>query len=239
MDKTIGVFSFGRRQSQRCPDKLLRPFADTTLARIMLTKLAELGSDTFFAGHEDEFRAEAEAAGVTFVRRDRRSVSIDEPILDILSFLRDVDYDYLLWVNPCLPLLETQTIRAFLDDCIKANCRPTFPILRRKTHFLREDLSAVNFDATVKTLNTKMLEPILEMVHAFYFYDRRYFLDNGAYWAWDNARVVELAVDQSQFFDIDEEHEFAHAERMWKIKQGMSTEIGRVDIVVEPSQRLP
>ncbi|MDA1166444.1 MAG: hypothetical protein O3B13_25390 [Planctomycetota bacterium] len=224
MDKTVGVFSFGRRQSQRCPDKLLRPFADTNLARIMLTKLAELGPNTFFAGYEDEFRTEADAAGVAFVRRDKNSVSIDEPILDILSFLRDVDYDYLLWVNPCLPLLETQTIRAFLDDCIKGGCRPTFPVFRRKTHFLRQDLTAVNFDATVKTLNTKTLEPILEMVHAFYFYDRRYFLDNGAYWAWSDARVIELSVDQSQFFDIDEEHEFAYAEQMWKVKHRMPVE---------------
>ena len=221
MDKTIGVFSFGRRQSQRCPDKLLRPFADTSLARIMLKKLSELGSNTFFAGYEDEFRAEADAAGVAFVRRDRRSASIDEPILDILSFLREVDYDYLLWVNPCLPMLETQTIKAFLDDCVKAGCRPTFPVLQRKTHFLRLDMSAVNFNATVKTLNTKTLEPILEMVHAFYFYDRRFFLDNGAYWAWNDVRTAEISVDPSQLFDIDEEHEFAYAERMWKIKQGM------------------
>ena len=220
MDKTVGVFSFGRRQSQRCPDKLLRPFGGTNLTRIMLQKLSAFGPNTFFAGYEEEFRAEADAMGVAFVQRDRRSASIDEPILDILSFLKQVEYDYLLWVNPCLPLLETETIGAFLDDCIQAGCQPAFPVLTTQHHFLRRDRTAVNFDQTVKTLNSKKVEPILQMVHAFYFYNRRYFLDNGAYWTWKDARVVELSVDRIQLFDIDEEHEFAYAERLWQMKHG-------------------
>lgn len=202
----------------------------------MLGKLAELGPHTFFAGYEDEFRLEAEGAGVAFVRRDRHSAFIDEPILDILSFLRDVDYEYLLWVNPCLPLLETDTIRGFLDTCIDGGFRPAFPVVTRKTHFLRLDRTAVNFDQSVKTLNTKTIEPILEMVHAFYFYNRRYFLDHGAYWTWADARMVELSVDREQLFDIDEEHEFALAERLWQAKRSSSGSADGDDFSARTSQ---
>lgn len=28
---SVGVFSFGRKESHRCPNKILRPFAGTTL----------------------------------------------------------------------------------------------------------------------------------------------------------------------------------------------------------------
>lgn len=219
MSQTVGVFSFARRQSERCPDKMLRPFGDTNLTRIMLQKLAALGPNTFFAGYEPEFRAEAEAAGVAYVQRDRRSATIDEPIRDILSFLEQVDYDYLLCVNACLPLLETSTIKAFLDDCVHAGCRPAFPVLVRRTHFLRPDRSAVNFDRSAKTINTKAVEPVLELVHAFFFYERRYFLEHGAYWTWNDARAVELDVDPIQLVDIDQEHEFAYAERLWKARR--------------------
>ena len=31
----VGVFSFGRKQSERCPNKMLRPFADTTSRRMV------------------------------------------------------------------------------------------------------------------------------------------------------------------------------------------------------------
>ena len=223
MTKTVGVFSFGRRQSERCPDKLMRPFGTSTLTRLMLQKLAEIGPNTFFAGLEDEFRRECDAAGVAFVQRDRRSATIDEPILDILSFLKDVDYDYLLWVNPCLPLLETATIKAFLDECIKGDCKPAFSVMTRRHHFLRADRTALNFDQTAKTLNTKKVEPVLEMVHAFYFYDRRFFLEHGAYWDWNDAHVIEWTSDRMQLFDIDEEHEFAYAERLWNAKHAVES----------------
>jgi CMP-N-acetylneuraminic acid synthetase len=199
---------------------MLRPFVDTTLTGLMLSKLTRFGPKSFFAGYEEEFRALCEAAGVHFVQRDLNSISIDEPIADILSFLRGVEYEYLLWINPCLPLLEVDTIRAFLDDCVAHGCRPAFPVVRRSTHFLRVDGSAVNFDATAKTLNTKTVEPIYEMAHAFYFFNRQFFLENGRYWNWDDVRIVELE-DTGQLLDIDEERDFSAAERVWKLRSSM------------------
>lgn len=210
----VGIYSFGRKQGQRCPNKMLRPFCNTTLTEIMLSKLAQFGAESFFAGYEQEFCVVCEKASVRFVQRDLKSISIDEPIVDILSFLKNVDHEYLLWVNPCLPFLSVQTIRTFLNDCLAHQCRPTFPVVRRATHFLRADGSAVNFDASAKTLNTKKVEPLYEMAHAFYFFNRDFFLEHGRYWHWDDVRTVELP-SNDELIDIDEEHEFALAENIW------------------------
>ena len=68
----IGVFSFGRKQSQRCPNKMLRPFGDTTLTDIVLLKLSKCKYFSFFAGYEDEFREKCEQRNVHFVKRDRK-----------------------------------------------------------------------------------------------------------------------------------------------------------------------
>ena len=210
----VGIYSFGRKQGQRCPNKMLRPFCNTTLTGIMISKLAQFESDSFFAGYEQEFRDECEKSSVRFVQRDLNSISIDEPIIDILSFLKNVHHEYLLWINPCLPFLSVQTIRTFLNDCLAHQCRPAFPVVKRATHFLRADGSAVNFDASAKTLNTKKVEPLYEMAHAFYFFNRDFFLEHGRYWHWDDVRTVELPAND-ELIDIDEEHEFTLAENLW------------------------
>jgi CMP-N-acetylneuraminic acid synthetase len=212
---SIGVFSFGRKQSQRCPNKLLRPFGDTTLADLMLEKLRTFGEAAFFAGHEDEFRDKCAGHGVRYVPRSLHSVSIDEPITEILSFLHDVPFTHLLIVNACLPFLQAATIRGFLDDCVAANLRPSFGVIRRKNHFISLDNRPLNFPADLMTINSKTVEPVYEFAHALYFFEKQYFFEHGRYWDWREVRLVEMS-DRYEIIDIDTEDDFAFAEALWK-----------------------
>lgn len=217
----VGIFSFGRRRSQRCPNKMLRRFGDTTLTDIVLSKLSVLsrrGHDVFFAGYEREFRVKCQHHGVPFVRRDRTSVLIDRPIVDILSFLRTVSYEYLLLVNACLPFLRTRTIEAFLDDCNANGRRPAFGVTKRTNYFVRLDGRAINFDPAEKTINTKTVTPVYEFAHALYFFRRRYLLEHGTYWNWRSVRSIELP-DRRELVDIDTEDDFAFAEALWKVRR--------------------
>jgi CMP-N-acetylneuraminic acid synthetase len=211
----IGVFSFGRKQSERCPNKMLRPFGGTTLADIVLEKLSAFAPQSFFAAFEDEFRDKSERHGVTFVRRDARSVAIDEPITDILSFLRDVPYRHLLIVNGCLPFLTTATIASFLDDCRRGGLAPAFAVNRRRNHFISIDQRPLNFPLDMKTINSKTVEPVLEFAHALYFFDKSYFFEHGRYWDWQSVRLIE-AGGPWEMIDIDTEADFAFAEAAWK-----------------------
>jgi CMP-N-acetylneuraminic acid synthetase len=217
-EPSIGVFSFGRKQSQRCPNKMLRPFGGTTLADIMLTKLAAFAPRAFFAGHEDEFREKSERHGVTFVARDHHSVAIDEPITEILSFLRDVPYTHLLIVNGCLPFLQTATIAAFLAECRRGDLQPAFAVTRRRNHFMSLERKPLNFPLDMKTINTKTVEPVLEFAHALYFFDKAYFFEHGRYWDWQTVRLLE-AGSPHELVDIDSEEDFAFAEALWKGSQ--------------------
>lgn len=211
---SVAVMSFGRRQSERCPDKLLRPFAETTLADIMMAKLSLLGPDSFFAARDDEFRAKAAAHGVTFLERSERSVSIDEPIVEILSFLREVPYTHIAIVNACLPFLAVDTIRRFLVQSAEGGHRPAFAVLRRNTHFVTLDGRPLNFPADLKTINSKTVEPVFEFAHALYFFEREYFFRHGRYWDWREVRLLEIA-DRHEVIDIDTEEDFALAEALW------------------------
>jgi molybdopterin-guanine dinucleotide biosynthesis protein A len=212
---SIGVFSFGRKQSQRCVNKMLRPFGGTTLADIALAKLHAFTPGAFFAAHDEEFRAKCDAHGVPFVRRDLRSVTIDEPITDILSFLRDVPYTHFLIVNSCLPFLQASTIRGFLDSCVAGDLAPAFAVVRRKNHFLSMAQQPLNFPSDMKTINSKTVEPVLEFAHALYFFERDYFFTHGRYWDWQTVRLLEVP-DARELVDIDTEADFEFAEALWR-----------------------
>ena len=215
----VGVFSFGRTGSRRCPNKMLRPFGETTLTDLVLSKLAPFGPAAFFAGYEDEFCAKAERHGVRFVKRDRASVTCDGPITAILSFLRGIEPRYVLLVSGCVPFLQPRTITAFLERCLGDGCRPAISVRTRRKHFVRQDGTAANFTPAVGTLNTKMVEPLCELVDALYFFDRMYFFEHGAYWDWRAVRLIELA-DPLETMDIDEEADFAFVESLWKAGYG-------------------
>lgn len=207
--------SFGRRRSERCPDKLLRPFGDTTLADIVLAKLHALGPNTFFAARDEEFRVKAAAHGVAFVERSERSVSIDEPIAEILACLRDVPYTHLLIVNACLPFLRVGTIRRFLSQAVEGGYQPAFAVLRRHTHFVDLEGRPLNFPSDLKTINSKTVQPVYEFAHALYFFEHDYLFEHGRFWDWQQLRLLELD-DRRETIDIDTEDDFALAEALWK-----------------------
>ena len=211
----VAVFSYGRTRSERCPNKMLRPFAGTTLTDIVLSKLSRVRRHSFFAGFEPEFEARCAHHGVRFVQRDERSAVIDEPIVEILSFLRPLEFSHLLYVNASLPFLSVETIEAFLDDCLAHAREPAFGVIRKSNHLMTLDRRPLNFDAASRTINTKTVRPVLEFAHALYFFSRDYFFREATLWDWNTVRLVEIA-DKIQTVDIDTEEEFRIAEALWK-----------------------
>ncbi len=214
----IGIFTFARKQSQRVPNKMLKPFAGTTLTDIAMEKLAKLGKNTFFAAFEKEFEDKARAAGVRFVKRDEKSINIDGPITEILSFLKNVEFEHLLIVSGCLPFLRVSTISSFLENCKKNELQPAFSIAIKKNYFFDSKHKPLNFDLNTKTMNTKIVEPVYEAVQALYFFNKDYFFQNGTYWDWNKVRFIEIN-DKIETIDIDTEEDFRVAEEIYKIRE--------------------
>ena len=210
----VAIFSIGRKDSQRCPNKMLRPLAGTTLTDILLKKFARCHQPTFFAGYEPEFRSLCNNHGVRFVQRDERSATIDEPIVEILSFLQPLEFTHFLCVNASLPFLELDTITSFLDDCIANNSQPAFSVIRKANHLMSLDRHPLNFDITAHTINTKTVKPVLEFAHALYFFSKEYLFREGTYWDWNAVRLIELP-SKLQTVDVDTEEDFRIAEALW------------------------
>lgn len=218
MSSSIGIFSFARKQSQRCPNKMLRPFGGTTLTDVMLMKLASFGERAFFAGFEHEFKEKCQEHSVRFVQRNERSAHIDGPIVEILSFLKEVPCEYFLIVNACLPFLRIATIDNFVVHCTKNGYRPCFGVIQRNNFFMSLDRKPLNFELSLKTINTKAVDPVYEFAHALYFFNKEYFFREGRYWDWKEVDLFSID-NKIELIDIDTEEDFVIAENMWKTIQ--------------------
>ncbi len=211
----IVTFSFGRKQSARVPNKMLRPFAGTTLVDIALAKLQAFAPDAFFAGYEPEFREKCDRHGVRFVQREEASINIDGPITDILSFLLTIDAKYFLLVSACNPFLRVEHINQFLDACQQgAPRRPAISVKRHRKHFVTPDAQGLNFSLETKTLNNKTVQPIFELVDGLYFFEKDFFFSEGTYWRWSEVRFLDASGDDL-LIDVDTEADFAAAQALW------------------------
>ena len=212
--KQLAVWSCGRIQSTRCPNKMLRPFHDSTLTDIFLSKLAELESDVFFAGYEPVFQEKCQKHGVPFVQRTQESAEIDGPASLVYSFLDSQPYEYMLCVNACLPFLKTSTIVTFLERCAEEDMKPCMGVIKRNNFFVDLDGQPLNFPGDLRLMNTKTVTPVHEFANALYFFRKADFLKLGFWWDFQEVRYVELA-SGIEMFDIDTEDDFSAAEAMW------------------------
>ncbi len=215
----IVTFSFGRKQSARVPNKMLRPFAGTTLVDIALAKLRTFAPDAFFAGYEPEFRDKCDAHGVRFVQREEASINIDGPITDILSFLRHIDAKYFLLVSACNPFLKIEHINQFVADVKAGGNRPAITVKRYRKHFVTPDARGLNFSLETKTLNNKTVQPVFELVDGLYFFEKDFFFSKGTYWKWNEVRFLDAAGDDL-LIDVDTEADFAAAQALWSTGYG-------------------
>jgi len=214
-DKQLAIWSCGRIGSTRCPNKMLRPFNDSTLTDIFLSKLAELEHNVFFAGFEPVFEDKCQEHGVPFVQRTQESAEVDGPASTVYSFLESQPYEYMLCVNACLPFLKTSTIVSFLERCAEDQMKPCMGVIKKNNFFVDLDGQPLNFSSDIKLMNTKTVTPVHEFANALYFFRKADFMKIGFWWNWQEVRYVELN-GGVEMFDIDTEDDFSIAEAIGK-----------------------
>ena len=216
--KNISIFSFGRIKSQRCKNKMLRPFYDTTITDIVLHKLNNLSQNntsTFFAEYEKEFKKKCNIQDVRFVKRDKLSTNIDGPIDKILSCLKNEKSDYFIIINACQPLLKINTINSFIKFVRNKKIQSAFTIKKNQNFYLDKNKNPLNFNPTLKTINTKKSKPIYEFSHSLYFFNKEFFFKNKKYWNWNDLSYFTIE-DNIETIDIDTENDFTIAESVYK-----------------------
>ena len=115
---TISGLINARLRSTRLPQKLIRPFAGTTLIDIALEKLNQM--DFFehrYFGAEDELTSRSSKfENIELLQREMASV---EPGYNehsvIYAHYEKIQSDYICWINPCHSLLSIDTLKRACD----------------------------------------------------------------------------------------------------------------------------
>ncbi len=213
---SIAVWSCARLTSERCPKKMIKNFCGTSLTDIFLKKMQKLqkmGINVFFGGYDKIFETKCKKYGIPFVQRSKKS-SNSEKASEIYNFLSEQNYDYLLQVNACMPLLNVKTIVSFLNECKKLQ-KPAFGVYEINNYFMSNKNKPYNFNSKIKTINTKYVDKAKEFAHCFYFFKREYFKKNGWYWNWNEVNYINMP-KSVETFDIDTKEDFEIAKLLYK-----------------------
>jgi CMP-N-acetylneuraminic acid synthetase len=216
-----------RLSSQRCPRKMIRPFAGSSLTEIAINKVLNskiIPKDNFYLSvYEPELREVGERLGVNIFHRSEYSAVWDGGVKDL--YLKDMyewhdklPFKYVVFVNACAPLLKTTTIDNFFSAYLESDNDGMFAVLPKKNYFWNTKGEMLNkWPPTERVMNTKAVEPTLEAAHCLYA-SRMDTIKDGV-WMGDfqtpgEIELVEMPEEDA--FDVDYEWEFELYEALYK-----------------------
>ena len=218
---TIAALVAVRKNSQRCKNKMLRPFMDTTLVDISLERLGKLkGFDAqYFSANEKDFLDKAEKYPVKVIERTVESVNIDGPLNKIHGYLSDIPEDYIMWINACHAFLSVETIEGALQHFKEHKCKSMTSVIMSRNWYYTLDGKPIN-NLDPRCISTKSSPPVYGVAHAFHIFERAYLLEHNAYWRGEVNDPCLFEIPEEEAIEADTELEFRFAEMLYREQRG-------------------
>jgi len=169
----IAIIVQARLSSERVPNKMIRPFAGTTLLDIALSKLtASLNiphSNIYVSVFESELKEIAVKYPVNIYHRSRESANSDDSLRLIYEWHDKLPYKYVIKLNACSPLLRIETIDRFYSSFLATSAENLFGVIPLRDYFWSKDgllLTAWPSEHTI--MNTKAAEIVFKAAHVLY-----------------------------------------------------------------------
>lgn len=217
--KSISVVTNARLGSTRVPQKLMRPFAGSSLIEIALSKLDKMD----FFEHRYLAVAERELTdlgskyeNVEILERDPAAVKkgVNPLTVTFEHYLR-VPSDYIFVFNPCLPCIRVETIKKAFDYFQETNFNSyTAVIPTGDWVFDSEGNALTNSDPRNATTNNDLF--FLKGCHAFHIVKKSYFREHGILWPFERDNPHLVRVPGNEAVDVDTLNEFELAELIYR-----------------------
>ncbi len=218
--KSVSVVVNARAASSRVPEKLIRPFAGTTLLDIALDKLNGLDffENRFLAAADREIISKLDPARHPNVRLlERSSDAVKKgvnPLQVTFAHYRRVPSDYIFVMNPCLPMLRPDTIKKAFDHFQSTDFSSYTAVVKTGDWiFDAEGRALTNSDPRNVTTNKNV--SFFKGCHAFHIHSRKVFEESGLLWTFGVGDPHLIEIDPDDAVDVDTPHEFALAERIY------------------------
>lgn len=216
----VAVIIQARLSSQRCPQKMIRPFADTTLMDIVLEKLEKSSipnQNVWCSVYEPELKDLCSKYPFNvFNRSEKSAMSEGTPLTEIYEWWDEIPQKYVVLINACCPFVKTGTIEGFFNDYLKSDTDGMFAVMDKKNYFWDEDgtfLTPLKEDV----MNTKTAKIIREAAHCLYAGS----LEKIGQGVWmgdfNKPNDIELwSMAERECLDIDYEWQFKMCESLYK-----------------------
>ena len=214
--RPISVIINARLQSSRMKQKMVRPFAGSTLLDIALAKLNSLTyfEHRYFAVAEPELKAKAKNYPNLEILERKPEAIAPGPHLPTLTFehYTRVPTRYLFVINACAAFLTAETIRKAYDIFQQTDYRSYMAAVPTRNWIFTRDGVALTHKNPDALQNTSDGDFFLKVTHSFYIIDRDFFsANNGRLWTLtpNDPHLIEMPIDESYDVDTDREFEFS------------------------------
>lgn len=217
--KDICLVVQARLSSQRVPNKMLRPFANTTLIDILLEKLKKSTvipkENIYLSVYEPELKTVANKHGITIFNRSKESSLEELDFRKILEWHNKLPFKYVIAISACNPLLTIETIDNFILSFINSEKEGGFAVFKKKTYYWDKNGKSITDWKGHTSMNTKIVDPVYEAAHCLYA-SRIDIIKDGYFIDTKSPMEPELFImDELEAFDIDYPWQFNTAEILY------------------------
>lgn len=213
-----------RTQSTRVPNKMLRPFASSSLFEIAIEKILQskiIPKENFYLSVMDDelIQIGAKKDINCFIRSEE---STQEPVTlqKALEWHDKLPFKYFVLINACNPLLQVETIDRFVSEFLNTPSNGLFGVFEKKTFLFNSDGEMINRffgeDKYLATLETKFVETCYEAAHSLYAGSTEDIADGIYMGTFKQAGNPNFFImDEIECFDIDWPWQFEAAEKLY------------------------
>jgi len=210
-----------RLNSQRVPQKMIKPFANTNLFELILSKLSQSNiipkQNIIASVHEQELKNIANNLGINIFDRSHDSANNDNSLQKIYEWHDKLSYKYVVLISGCNPLLQVDTIDKFVEQFINQNEENLFAVIEKKQYYWNKEGKLITpwpEDQTI--MNTKAVESTYEAAHVLYA-SRLDLIKNDRFMGdFQKENGIKLfTMPEIEAFDIDYEWQFNIGETLY------------------------
>lgn len=210
-----------RLNSQRVPQKMIRPFAGTSLFDLVLSKLTSskiIPIENIYASvYEEELVSIANKRNVNVFTRSYESANNDNSLQKIYEWHDKLPHKYVILISGCNPLLKVETIDAFVEQFVNQEEENLFAVMEKKQYYWNKEGALVTpwpEDQTI--MNTKAVEATYEAAHVLYASKMEIISQDrfmGDFQVENGIKLFPMA--ELEAFDIDYEWQFKVGEVLY------------------------
>lgn len=210
-----------RLNSQRVPQKMIRPFAGTTLFGLVLEKLMASDiiprSNVFASVYEPELIDIAMEKGAHIFKRSHESANNDNSLQKIYEWHSKLPHKYVVLISGCNPLLTVETIDGFVEKFVEQEEENLFAVMEKKQYYWNKEGALVTPWPEGQTImNTKAVEPTYEAAHVLYASRMDIIAQNRFMGDFQAEGGISLyPMEELEAFDIDYEWQFKVGEVLY------------------------